>query len=251
MRTEWTGRNPQKDKLRNRIWTMLEEKGLSIGDPFHEIPNFVGADEAAQRLQSLSIWKNARVVKSNPDDAQIPVRKRVIEDGKKLYMAVPQLTEEKCFVELSLELVKKSGIPVAEAVRWQQAMQIGKHVAFEEMQHIDLALVGCVAVTLDGARIGKGGGFADIEFAILRHYRLIDEKTIILTTIHDEMIVESDEIPLQKHDTFLNYIVTPTTVHEVQNDLTQPGGINWENIQPDQLEEMPILKKLKNELNID
>ena len=39
-------------------------------------------------------------VKSNPDKAQRPLRQQALEEGKLLYMAVPRLRDEKCFVEL-------------------------------------------------------------------------------------------------------------------------------------------------------
>jgi len=39
VRTEWTGRNPGKDKLRNEMWKMLVEEKIAIGEPYNEIPN--------------------------------------------------------------------------------------------------------------------------------------------------------------------------------------------------------------------
>ena len=35
-----------------------------------------------------------------------------------------------------------------------------------ELAPVDLVVTGCVAVGVDGARLGKGGGFADLEFAL-------------------------------------------------------------------------------------
>lgn len=245
MRTEWVGRNSQKDNLRKEIWTRLKETGIAVGDPFNEIPNYVGADEAAARLREMDMWKKAKVVKCNPDHAQIPVRRMALEDGKTLYMAVPQLVDEKCFVELTAKSLAAKGKTPSDAETWEGALELGKQVAFEEMMHIDIAVVGCVAVTLEGARIGKGGGFADLEFGVLRYYQLIDESTEIITTVHDMAIVDLEEIPLQDHDTFLNYIITPTTVYMIDIHRTQPEGIHWESVQEDQLLEIPILRKLK------
>ena len=245
MRTEWVGRNTQKDNLRRDMWTKLKETGIAVGDPFNEIPNFIGADQAAARLQRMDIWKRAKVVKCNPDHAQIPVRRMALEDGKLLYMAVPQLVDEKCFVELTVESLAAKGKTPADAETWEGALEYGKQVTFEQMVHIDIAVVGCVAVTLEGARIGKGGGFADLEFGVLRHYRLIDDHTTIITTVHDMVIVDVEDIPLQDHDTFLHYIITPTATHTITMTRPQPGGIHWESVQEDQLEEIPILQKLK------
>lgn len=245
MRTEWVGRNVDKDRLRNEIWTKLSEQNVAIGSPFNEIPNFVGSEEAASLLRQSSLWKNAKVVKCNPDNAQIPVRRMAIEDGKILYMAVPQLTDERCFVEITKESLEAKGKGAKDAETWQLGMENGSLLYFEEMQHIDIAVVGCVAVTKEGSRIGKGGGFADLEFGALRYYNLIDDSTAILTTVHDYSVVANNRIPIQKHDTFLNYIYTPTTFYKVETKRKQPSGIEWEMVQEDQLNEIPILRKLK------
>jgi 5-formyltetrahydrofolate cyclo-ligase len=92
-RAEWSGRHFGKDDLRAEIWSLLKQQGISLGDPFGHIPTFVGAEEAAERLAALPIWRQAEVVKSNPDKAQAAVRLRVLQDEKLLYMAVPRLTD--------------------------------------------------------------------------------------------------------------------------------------------------------------
>jgi hypothetical protein len=52
------------------------------------IPNFTGAEAAAERLRGMPAWQAAGTVKANPDSAQWPVRQRALEDGKTVYMAV-------------------------------------------------------------------------------------------------------------------------------------------------------------------
>ena len=52
-RTRWKGRNSEKDILRSEVWSLLEERSVSIGPVWSRIPNFIGADKAAQRLAEL------------------------------------------------------------------------------------------------------------------------------------------------------------------------------------------------------
>jgi hypothetical protein len=59
-----------------------------------KIPNFLGAEAAADRLAALPAWAAAHVVKANPDTAQRAVRARALTDGKVLCMAVPRLADE-------------------------------------------------------------------------------------------------------------------------------------------------------------
>ena len=45
--------------------------------------------------------------------------------------------------------------------------------------------MGCVAAGEDGARLGKGGGFADLEFALAAAAGLIGPHTVTVTTVHE------------------------------------------------------------------
>jgi 5-formyltetrahydrofolate cyclo-ligase len=244
--TLWSGRNAAKDRLRNEIWRALVESGAAIGDPVGHIPNFKGAEQAAERLAGLDFWRAARVVKSNPDAPQIPVRLRALREGKTLYMAVPRLTQEKCFLELTGADLARRGVALEAAAPWQGAMQYGRAVAFEEMQPVDVAVTGCVAVTRAGGRTGKGAGFADLEFAMLREFGLVSAQTVIVTTVHPLSIVPPQRLPLEEHDTFLNWIVTPEEAIQTTVDRPQPGGIDWSMVRDDQLETIPILRVLKS-----
>lgn len=243
----WAGRHAGKDELRNWVWTTLKNSGAAVGDPFGGISNFVGADKAADRLAELPIWKAAKVIKANPDAPQIPVRVRALRDGKVLYMAVPRLVQEKCFMELTAEDLNQRGIPLEAAGTWEGALKYGRPVAFEEMKPIDIAVTGCVAVTREGGRTGKGAGFADLEFGLLRTFGLIHPGTPIVTTVHPISVVDSERLPLEPHDTFLNWIITPDETIEVKTDRPQPFGIDWDQVKPDQFETIPILRKLRDQ----
>ena len=85
-----------KDAVRDRAWTLLErERVARFPGARGRIPNFLGADAAAERLASLPEWRDARVIKANPDMPQLPVRRRALAEGKTVFMAVPRLRDEK------------------------------------------------------------------------------------------------------------------------------------------------------------
>ena len=85
-----------KQQVRDRIWALLESEGAAKppGRVVGKIPNFLGAEAAADRLAALPAWQEARVLKANPDKAQRAVRARALTEGKVLYMAVPRLVDE-------------------------------------------------------------------------------------------------------------------------------------------------------------
>ncbi len=245
MATFWSGYNADKDNLRTEIWSLLKEQGVSRREPFGHIPNFVCAQKAAERLAALPIWKQANAVKCNPDSPQIPVRLHALRDGKRLYMAVPRLTSTRCFVELTAFDLQQRDIPLEDAAMARKALTIGRLVTFEEMEPIDLVVVGCVAVTCNGGRTGKGAGFADLELAMLTEFGLVQPDTPIVTTVHPLQIVEEERLPMQAHDWALNWIVTPDEVIETNTSYPRPAGLDWDAIRPEQLKKIPILRKLR------
>jgi 5-formyltetrahydrofolate cyclo-ligase len=246
--TEWSDRHPAKEQLRAEIWSRLREQKASRRDPTGHIPNFVGAEQAAERLAQLPIWQQAEVIKCNPDSPQKWVRLRALQDGKCLYMAVPRLTHKRCFVELTATDLQAKGVSLEDAATMRNALIHGRLVSFAEMRSLDLAIVGCVAVTPEGGRTGKGAGFADLELAMLQMFKLVNPHTPIVTTVHPLQLVENHQLPMQPHDWALDWIVTPDTILQTHTSHPRPAGLNWDGIQPDQYQKIPILRKLRDEV---
>lgn len=238
----WSGRHAAKDTLRQHIWATLKSHNVTRRDPVGHIPNFIGADIAAERLATTELWQQTQVIKCNPDSPHAAVRLRALADGKTLYMAVPRLSRKKCFVELTAAALNEKGVTLKDGATMRGAMLHGRLVSFEEMQLIDLVIVGCVAVASNGGRTGKGAGFADLELAMLRESSLILEETPIVTTVHDLQIVDPAELPMQAHDWGLDLIATPTQYLVTDNAHPKPIGLDWEMIQPDQIAAIPILQ---------
>jgi 5-formyltetrahydrofolate cyclo-ligase len=245
VKTNWSGYHPDKDELRAEIWALLQQQGVAVGDPCCHIPNFVGAQQAAERLAALPIWQDAVAIKCNPDSPQIPVRLRALQDGKCLYMAVPRLTDTRCFVELRAEDLQQRHISLEDAAIARKALNYGRLVSFEEMQSIDLVMVGCVAVTDNGGRTGKGAGFADLELAMLQEFGLVQPDTPIVTTVHPLQMVEPERLPMQPHDWALNWIITPEEVIETHTTYPRPTGLEWDTIRSEQYTQIPILRQLR------
>jgi 5-formyltetrahydrofolate cyclo-ligase len=242
--TQWSGHDPVKDRLRTSVWTQLKVQRVAVGEPVGHIPRFVGNDRAAAQLALLPVWQQARVIKCNPDQAQAPVRLRALQEDKVLYMAVPRLTEERCFVELTAAVLRHRRVTLEVAATSRGAMQHGRLVAVEEMSPIDLVVVGCVAVSRDGGRTGKGAGFADLELGLLRQRGLIQADTPIVTTVHALQIVPSAELPMRAHDWSLTWIVTPDEAIVTTTRRAQPPGLLWEHLRPEQLATIPVLRTL-------
>jgi 5-formyltetrahydrofolate cyclo-ligase len=217
-----------KQEVRERIWELLEREGVArFPGARGRIPNFRGAEQAAARLAELHEWQAARVVKSNPDAPQLPVRRRARKDGKTLYMAVPRLTDQKPFVEVR-------GDPTIKRV-----LSEARPVALDELEPVELIVCGTVAVNRRGVRVGKGGGFSDLEFALLAECGLVGAETAIVTTVHDLQLLD-EELPETEHDFRVDVIVTPSDVVRTRR-RRRPPGVLWDHLDSDKRAAIPVL----------
>lgn len=210
--------------------------------PPNRIPNFVGAEAAAAALAATSEWEAARTVKSNPDSPQLPVRVRALEDGKFLYMAVPRLVEANPFFVLDPAALAD---PPRRAVTIKHAARSARTVALDAMVPVDLVVAGCVAVGVDGARLGKGGGFSDLEFALAAAAGLVDQDTVVVTTVHDVQVRARRDIPTSTHDVHVDLVVTPTRVVRCprSNDYRLPR-LDWSELTAEKIASIPLLTAL-------
>jgi 5-formyltetrahydrofolate cyclo-ligase len=241
----WEGRNTAKDRVRGLVWQRLEEAGVGIGPCASRIPNFVGADLAAWRLAQVPAFKAARVVKTNPDPPQIPVRLRALHEGKIVYAPVPELTKGFPFIRLDPAELRTKGVEFETAATAQGFLAAGQPVMFEEMEPLDFVVVGCVAVTRAGGRTGKGGGFADLELGIFRELGKVGPDTPIATTVHSSQVVADDRLPMLAHDSALDWIATEGELIETKAAFAKPEGVYWDAVQPDQVRNIPFLAELR------
>jgi 5-formyltetrahydrofolate cyclo-ligase len=231
-----------KDKIRKEIWAAMDREGVSrFPGAEGRIPNFAGAKLAAERIASHRVWKRARTIKANPDSPQTHVRRIALEQGKNLVMAVPRLRDQHPFRLLDPKKLGKDEI--REAATIKGALKHGRVVADEELPEIDFLLCGSVGVNLNGARVGKGGGYSDLEFALLVEAGRIDEHTTVATTVHPIQILR-ENLPMLDHDLPIDLIATPRTTIDLERAYDRPRGILWDHLQPPQIREIPILERM-------
>ncbi|MBS7653247.1 5-formyltetrahydrofolate cyclo-ligase [Candidatus Bathyarchaeota archaeon] len=230
-----------KREVRERVWRLLEERGAArFPRPVYgRIPNFSGAEVAARRILQLEEFRSAEVVKVNPDSPQMMVRKGVLEEGKTLLMPSPRLRGK--FLILDPERIPRRLYGRAASI--SGAFQLGEEADLEELPKVDLIVCGSVAVTERGERIGKGGGYSELEYAILRELGLAGDETPIVTSVHELQIVEY--IPLEAHDFTVDYIATPDRILRAAGERRRPRGVIWEELSEEEINQMPLIRNLR------
>ena len=119
------------------------------------IPDFTGAEAAAERLRSLPEWQQAVTLKANPDSAQLPVRQRALQDGKTVYMAVPRLAGPEPFFALDPDHLSDSP---RKAASISGATRSARRATLAELAPVDLVVIGSVAVAEDGHGSARAAG---------------------------------------------------------------------------------------------
>ncbi|HET6369709.1 MAG TPA: 5-formyltetrahydrofolate cyclo-ligase [Nitrospiria bacterium] len=231
-----------KEEIREAIWEKMTKQNVArFPGALGRIPNFIGAEAAAARLDEVPAWREARVIKANPDAPQRAVRHRALKEGKRVYMAVPRLRMLKCFLELDPQRLGKK---IYEASSIKGSSILGRPVTVEEMPPIDLVVCGSVAVSRGGGRIGKGGGYSDLEYGLAKEAGIVSARTITLTTVHPVQIVP-DPLPLVPHDFPLDYIVTREEIIRCGERYPEPRGIYWDDLSAARISEIPALALLR------
>ncbi|XP_049541772.1 uncharacterized protein LOC125955007 [Anopheles darlingi] len=249
-----------KDEISKRYYRLdvlskmrTEKRSQSSGpsnNSSRKIPFFQEAEEAAQRLADTEEFKKANKIKVNIDLAQEAVKLQVLKANKTLFVAPSQKSE---YLYAKIKPCDTNEIPIAQQKRIVK--MLGAEDTFEELgldqsEPLDMIVVGCVAVSEQGQRIGKGNGYVDLEIALLTEQGVITPQTVIATTVADAQVYETLPREIFKYYDFtVDLIVTPTRVIRVANRPSpRVVGIQWGLLSARRLEVVRVLKKLKEQL---
>ncbi len=217
----------------------MAHRGLH-GDPHGRIPPFSGQNKAAERLRRTTLYRESFSVMVPPDRAQLQVRINLLQDRKRLIMATPGLRDG--FYEIPGSRISPS--LWAKAVSSSGVTRYGRKLATTvgEIGRVDLLVTGAVAVSPQGDRIGKGTGYFDLEYMILREIGAAGGKTPVIAIVDDLQVFE--ELPWQEKDVSIDLILTPTTSIPVHHPRPRPKGIDWPSLPPRQMRGMRPLREL-------
>jgi 5-formyltetrahydrofolate cyclo-ligase len=229
-----------KQQIREEVWSTLEDRG-EARFPFPvegRIPNFNGAERAAEHLTSIPPISEAECIKANPDSPQKPVRRHVLETNRTLLVPTPRLKSG--FYELNGAEIPDD--ETSDAVTLRGMSSYGSTVPLERLRSVELIVTGCVAVSTEGGRIGKGEGYSDLEYAIMKEVG--GDDVPVATTVHSLQV--KDYVPTDPHDIVLDWIATPERCLETRTSLAKPEGVDWSLLSEQDLDEMPVLRNLRN-----
>ena len=221
---------------------------------------------------ALPEFQEANMIKVNPDTPQRRVRHHVLESGKTLLTPQPRLrTGFFSTLKVGTDNIPFD-TPIDSLTSSKGAAKNGMPVDLYENYTVDLVIVGSSAVCPQtGKRVGKGEGFAELEWGILSQQENLDtNKVLVVTSVHDcqvfdigvepwkTLMADSDDNSnggsadspfgeLTQHDVPVDIIVTPTRIIHVpeENRIVKPSGVYWDLLSPQKLASIRVLQELK------
>ncbi|XP_065126056.1 methenyltetrahydrofolate synthase domain-containing protein isoform X2 [Paramisgurnus dabryanus] len=232
--------------IRHKVWDYIEDQNLAnFPRPVHNrIPNFKGATLACNRLNDLHKFRSSRVVKVNPDRPQGQARFIALHVGKTLLVPTPRLKTGLFNKIVSPKGATNQQLRVCSTSRGVKEFSVP--VGLNDNVHVDLVVVGSVAVSEKGYRIGKGEGFADMEYAMMACIGAVCESSVVITIVHDCQVMEIPETLIEGHDLTVDFILTPSRIIKTECKRPKPQGIIWSKLDTEVLKKIPILKKLRS-----
>lgn len=238
-----------KRAIRLETWQRIKDQKLSPlrrFTVFNKIPNFIGADKAAELLAETDEFKKANSIKVNIDLAQEQVKLEVMKANKTLFVPPAQKSPNVYAKIKSCNSEEVDLVAQKKIIKLQGAEDTFEEIDINNIEKLDMVVVGSCAVSRQGHRIGKGNGYVDLDVGILTYLGVITKDTLIVTTVHEVQVYDTlPEELFQTYDLPLDLIVTPTEVIRVSNRLSRPAGIQWNLLSSRRLEIVPVLKSIK------
>lgn len=190
-----------KEEVREYVWRKIEPFS-KFPPPYGRIPNFRGAERACEKLRELEEYWRSECIFSAPDSVLLRLREIVLEDGKTLLAVLPRMS--------GFVLLRRKVKPTIENLK------IGERVDFVKLRNkVGIFAQGCVAVDLKGNRIGKGSGFGDKEYEVLRRGGVLKKDALFVVVAHELQVFDDLSYLMKEHDVKADVILTPEIIIRV------------------------------------
>jgi 5-formyltetrahydrofolate cyclo-ligase len=240
-----------RDDVRERVWSQLRDVARPdsrFAWDFGEfIADYEGSDAGADRLLELADDRGCETWLVTPDNNLDPLRERLV--GRSTPFLMPSYGIRRGFLSLDPAAVPDEEAAFASVL--DGVNRFGQRVPLEtlEADHppLDIMVTGASFVTPDGLRMGKGHGFFDLEWAMLREVGLATTDTLVVAAVHDVQLLSETDTPdgmVADHDTVVDYVVTPSRTLQVEGDKQKPSGIYWDLLTETEIRSIPPLETL-------
>jgi len=176
-----------KQELRERVWDELEESGQARFPfpPHGRIPNFAGADDAADRLADLDAWQAADAIKANPRRAAAtgPPTSPCTRARRSTWPSRACATRS-----VSSNSTPNESTTSTPRRRFRRWASTGGRWVPRDVEVGRLRRLGQRRGPRGWRPHRQGRGYSDLEYAVLRELGLVDDETPVATTVHEMQV---------------------------------------------------------------
>lgn len=246
---------------RQQIWQRVHRELIKHAKPdsrFHYdflsfTPDFVDCSLAVDRLVQLPVYQAATTLLVTPENSLEELRYRALKDGKKLLVGTYRL--RRGFMLLDPTRIEEKDLRIASWLDGMEKSGIGRSLSLSQMQdehiNVDLCVLGGLVFNKKGVVIWEGQGLFEVQWALFNEMKLLKQSTPVAAIAHDCQVVDEKElgleciVPEKSGEVQCDFVVTPKQLVEIKDTVRPTGGLNFDAIDTQALENIPPLQELK------
>ncbi|KAF1923385.1 uncharacterized protein M421DRAFT_9758 [Didymella exigua CBS 183.55] len=216
-------------------------------------PDFRGSEDAVERLVELQCYKDARTVLVTSDNSCEWLRYRALRDGKRVVVGTYRL--RRGFVVLDPKSIAESGLGLASTLDGMEKPGIGRRLDLSQLRdegiRIDMCVMGGLVFNEQGVVVWEGSALFEVQWALLQDLKVLSAAAPVVAVAHECQVVDEaqnglDKIKADKNgEVQCDFVVTPERVLEVEGAVKPPGGVDFNKVDPEALNNIPPLQELK------
>lgn len=216
-------------------------------------PDFRGSVDAVTRIAELPCYQNAKTLLVTSDNSLEGLRYRALKDGKRLLVGTYRL--RRGFVVVDPKSIEGSKFEFAASLDGMEKPGMGRAVSLGQLRDdgfkIDMCAMGGLVFNKQGVVLWEGQALFEVQWALLQDLKLLDAKAPVVAVVHECQVVDEAQhsldttMPGKIGEVQCDFVVTPERVLKVQNALKHNAGVDFKNVDPDALNNIPPLQELK------
>ncbi|KAL6712379.1 hypothetical protein ACN47E_000256 [Coniothyrium glycines] len=249
------------DERRKLVWARVYLQLLHYAVPDSRFnldflsftPDFRNSSAAIEHVADLLCYKSAKTVLVTSDNSLEQLRYRALRDGKKLLVATYRL--RRGFVLLDPARISEDRYELAACLDGMEKSGHCQSITLAKLRDdglsVDMCVTGALAISEQGIVIWEGHALFEVQWALLHDIGVLSAQAPVVAVAHMCQVVAEAQLeidpfkPDKAGEVQCDFVVTPEKVLAVDDALKPVGGIDFDKVDPQALNNIPPLQELK------
>lgn len=249
------------DERRKLLWARVYQDLIRNAIPdsrFHFdflsfTPDFRGSAAAVDRVLELDCYKDAHTVLITSDNSLERLRHQALQDGKKVLVGTYRL--RRGFILLDPGRINNGMFEMAACLDGMERHGVGRAISLTQLRDegltIDMCATGGLVFNERGVVVYEGQALFEVQWALLQDLKVLGTVVPVVAIAHTCQVVNEVSLGLEETkaektgEVQCDFVVTPDKVFEVKGPTKPNGGIDFNTIDQDALNNIPPLQEWK------